>query len=93
MKVPELRIYSTQTCPYCKMEKEFLKDKSIKFDNHFVDEDTEQAEKMVKMTNQMGVPVTTLEYEDGTKNCFIGFRQDLLEKAITGEKVGEPCVN
>lgn len=92
MKMPKVTIFSTKTCPYCKMEKEYLKDKKIDFTNHFVDTDTEKAEEMVKITNQMGVPVTVLEYEDGDKNCFIGFRQDLLDKMVAGEKVGEPCV-
>lgn len=93
MKVPSVTIYSTETCPYCKMEKEYLKEKKIKYTNYFVDTDTKKAEEMVKLTNQMGVPVTVLEYEDGTKNCFLGFRRDLLDKMIAGEKVGEPCTS
>ena len=93
MKMPLITIYSTKTCPYCKMEKEYLNKKNIKYTNYYVDTDTEKAEEMVAITNQMGVPVTVLKYEDGAKNCFIGFRQDLLDKMITGEKVGKPCTS
>ncbi|MEX1052150.1 MAG: glutaredoxin family protein [Patescibacteria group bacterium] len=91
MATPKITIFSTATCPFCKMEKAFLKEKGVSFEERSVDVDQSSAEEMVKLTNQMGVPVTVLEYDDGSKTCFIGFRQELLEKSLTGVKVGEPC--
>ena len=72
------------------MEKAFLDSKGVTYTNHFVDEDEKAREEVVMMTNQMGVPVTVLEYDDG-KTWFIGFQQAMLEKALNGEKVGTPC--
>lgn len=72
------------------MEKSFLEERGVTYTNHFVDEDEKAREEMIKLTNQLGVPVTVLDYGDG-KTCFIGFQQALVEQALKGEKVGQPC--
>jgi glutaredoxin len=88
---PEIIIHTTHTCPFCKMEKAYLSSKEVPYTEHFVDDDEAAREHMVEMTGQRGVPVTLLEYPDGQKTCFIGYQEDLLERAIKGEKVGDPC--
>lgn len=69
------------------MEKEFLTSKGVAYENRFVDENEAAREEMVKTTNQMGVPVTILDYGDA-KHYLVGFNQPALEKALGGEKVG-----
>jgi len=57
----KVSVYSTTTCPYCVMLKKWLKDKDIEFDDIYVDRDRAAAQRMVKLSGQMGVPFTTIE--------------------------------
>lgn len=76
-----ITIYSTTTCPYCKLEKEYLDSKGIKYDNIFVDQDPKAAEEMVKISGQMGVPFTVIE-KDGQKTTILGFDKDKINQAL-----------
>lgn len=69
----KVSVYSTTTCPYCVMLKKWLKDKDIEFDDIYVDRDRAAAQKMVKLSGQMGVPFTTIEGEDGKLQGVLGF--------------------
>lgn len=69
----KVSVYSTTTCPYCVMLKKWLKDKDIAFDDIYVDRDRAAAQKMVKLSGQMGVPFTTIEGEDGKLQGVLGF--------------------
>jgi len=71
------------------MEKQFLREHQVSYDERYVDEDDAAREQMMAHTHQRGVPVTLLEYSDGQKRAFIGFQQPLLEQALKGEKVGD----
>ena len=75
-------IYSTTTCPYCKMEKEYLDSKGIKYENIFVDHDTESAKKMIEESGQMGVPFTEITKDDGSVVKILGFDRGKLDEAL-----------
>ncbi|WP_246943698.1 glutaredoxin family protein [Bacillus pinisoli] len=49
-------VYTTNTCPYCVMVKNFLHDQGISFEEVNVQENPEAGEQLVKKTGQMGVP-------------------------------------
>jgi glutaredoxin 3 len=51
-------VYSTNTCPYCTMMKNFLSGQGIPFKEVNVQEDPVAARKLVETTGQMGVPQT-----------------------------------
>jgi len=68
-------VYSTPTCPYCKLAKEFLKKNEVEFDDVDVASDQDKAQEMIKKSGQMGVPVIDI---DG--KIIIGFDK----KAIAG---------
>lgn len=78
----KIQIYATTTCPYCKLEKEYLDSKGIKYENIFVDQDAKAAEDMVKISNQMGVPFTVITKEDGTKETILGFDRSRIDVAL-----------
>jgi glutaredoxin 3 len=78
----KIRVYSTTTCPYCKMEKTWLENHDVKFDFVLVDQNRAEAEHMIKSTGQMGVPVTELLYDDKDPEYIIGFDQALLADRI-----------
>ena len=74
-------VYSTETCPYCVMVKEFLKDKGVEFENIDVGKDHDKAEEMVEKSGQMGVPVTDISGE-----IIIGFNKEKIKEVL--EKKG-----
>ncbi|MBU4422042.1 glutaredoxin family protein [Candidatus Parcubacteria bacterium] len=77
----KITIYSTTTCPYCHMLKEWLNEKNIEYKNIMVDEDQKGAEEMVKKSGQMGVPVTIIE-KGGKENIVIGFDKEKLSELL-----------
>lgn len=78
----KVTIYKTTTCPYCKMEVEYLTSKGVRFEEIYVDKDAKAAEEMVKISNQMGVPFTVIEKDDGGKETILGFDKDKISKAL-----------
>ena len=76
-KSSEVIVYSTPSCPYCKMAKEFLAQKKVPFKEIDVSEDQDAAFAMIKKSGQMGVPVI----EIGNK-IIVGFDKEAIAKAI-----------
>ena len=76
-----VKVYSTTTCPYCAMEKMYLKEKKITFEDILVDRDQAQAMEMVKKTGQMGVPVTVVK-KDNKEEIVVGFDVPRLNKVL-----------
>ena len=59
----KVKVYSTPTCPYCKMVKEFLKEINIPFEDIDVSSDRSAADEMIAKSGQMGVPVIDIDGE------------------------------
>lgn len=81
-KVKNITIYSTHTCVYCNAEKQFLKQHDIPYTEIFVDEDEQQAQKMIQLSGQMGVPFTVITKEDDKEEHILGFDQSRLSAAL-----------
>jgi glutaredoxin len=82
LKPVGVKLYSTTTCPYCKMEASWLTDKKVKFEEVKVDLDQTEAEEMVRKTGQMGVPVTAIKYEGGEEEFIVGFDKSKLTQVL-----------
>jgi glutaredoxin 3 len=54
-------VYTTNTCPYCVMLKNFLTDQGIPFTEVNVQQNPVEASKLVETTGQMGVPQTNID--------------------------------
>jgi len=50
-------IYSTPTCHFCHMAKEFFKQHNIAFADYDVVSDVEKRKEMMQRSGQLGVPV------------------------------------
>jgi glutaredoxin 3 len=50
-------IYSTTTCHFCQMSKEFFKANGINYTEFNVSTDLEKRQEMIEKSGQMGVPV------------------------------------
>lgn len=56
----QVTVYSTNTCPYCDMMKNFLQQNQINYTEVNVQQDQAAAQKLVETTGQMGVPQTNI---------------------------------
>lgn len=78
----KVTVYSTTTCPYCVMLKNWLSSKSVEFTNYNVDKNPIAAQHMVNLSGQMGVPFSTVEYDDGKVEKILGFDRDRFEAVL-----------
>lgn len=72
-----VKIYTTPSCIYCRMAKEFFKKNSIDYQEYNVAEDIKAREEMIKKSQQMGVPVITVGEE-----VIVGFDRSALARAL-----------
>jgi glutaredoxin 3 len=72
-----IKVYTTNTCPWCVKVKNYLKSENIDFEELNVQDDMEAREEMVKKSNQMGVPVL-----DINNNIIIGFDKSAILAAL-----------
>ncbi len=72
-----VKVYSTNTCPWCVRVKEFLKEHNVEFDDLNVQEDQNAFKEMVEKTGQRGVPVVDI---DG--KIIIGFNEEAIRKLL-----------
>ena len=56
-------IYSTPTCVYCKMVKDFLTKNNVGYEEHNVGADLKAREEMAAKTHQLRVPAVDIEGE------------------------------
>ena len=77
MQKHEITVYSTPTCQYCKLTKEYLNSKNITFKNMDVTANQEAAAEMIQKSGQMGVPVIDI---DG--KIIIGFDKKKINKVL-----------
>ena len=72
-----IKVYTTNTCPWCVKVKNYLKSENIDFEELNVQDDMIAREEMVKKSNQMGVPVLEIN-----NNIIIGFDKPAILKAL-----------
>lgn len=78
----KVKIYTTTTCPYCKMEKDYLDSKGVKYENVFVDNDPNAAGEMLEKSGQMGVPFTVVQKEGRAEEKILGFDKERLNEIL-----------
>ena len=52
----DVRVYSTQMCPYCVMAKRLLQGKGVRFEEIRVDQDQARREEMMRISGRRTVP-------------------------------------
>ena len=70
-------IYSTPSCHFCHMAKEFFKANDVAYTEYNVAGDMERRKEMIEKSGQMGVPVIIIGDE-----LVIGFDQAELTKLL-----------
>jgi len=72
-----VQIYTTPTCAYCRMSKEYFKKNNIEYTEHDVMVDADKRQEMIERTGQMGVPVIDIDGQ-----IIIGFDRGKIDKAL-----------
>ncbi len=73
-----VEIYTTPTCHFCHMAKEYFAEKGIAFTEYDVMSDIAKRQEMVEKTGQMGVPVILID----KKEIVIGFDQTTIASLL-----------
>ena len=79
----KVTIYSTTTCPYCKLLKTYLKEKNISFTEKVIDTDDAAREEMEKISGGfLGVPYSVIVKDDGTEVKVVGFDKGKFNETL-----------
>ena len=72
-----IKIYTTPTCVYCRMAKDFFKNNNINYEEFNVAEDLKAREEMAAKSHQLGVPVIDIDGQ-----IVVGFDKGMLTKIL-----------
>ena len=73
----DVKIYTTPTCHFCKMTKEFFKENSVKYEEINVAGNPDKAKEMIEKSGQMGVPVIIIDDE-----VIVGFDEPRIASTL-----------
>lgn len=73
----KVTIYSTPTCGFCKMTKQYLNSRNIPYEDIDVTKNHEAGHEMIHKSGQTGVPVIDIDGQ-----IVVGFDQRRLEQLL-----------
>ncbi|MEW6240323.1 MAG: glutaredoxin domain-containing protein [Chloroflexota bacterium] len=74
---PKVIVFSTPTCTYCNMAKQYFRQKNVRFTDVDVSRDMSAARDMVRRSGQAGVPVIDI----GGK-IVVGFNRPKIDQLL-----------
>jgi glutaredoxin-like YruB-family protein len=75
---PRVIVFSTPTCSFCNMAKQYFRQKGVKFKDVDVSRDPVAARDMVRRSRQQGVPVI-----DIGGRIVVGFDRPKIDKYLS----------
>lgn len=75
--MPKVTMYTTPTCTYCIMAKDWLKENNIEYQEFDISVDPEKRKELVDKSGQMAVPV----FEIG-EEMIVGFDKNKLSELL-----------
>lgn len=75
--MPEVKIYSTTACPYCKLAKQFFDENKISYIDIDVSLNQMAAQEMIQKSGQLGVPVIEINGQ-----IVIGFDKAKIKQLL-----------
>ena len=78
----KITIYSTATCVYCHMLKNYLDSKNISYDEKRADSDQALAQELYDKSHQLGVPFTIINTDDGREVPILGFDKPKFDQVL-----------
>ncbi|MDP3962530.1 MAG: glutaredoxin family protein [bacterium] len=73
----QVTIYSTPTCHFCMLVKDYMKANNIPYTEHDVASDLEKRKEMIDKSGQMGVPVMDIEGK-----IIVGFDENEFAEVV-----------
>ncbi len=73
----KVKVFSTQSCPWCTRVKDFLKENKVEFEDINVGSDRKAAMEMVSMSGQQGVPQIQID-----NTIIVGFNEPAIRKEL-----------
>lgn len=73
----QVTIYSTPTCHFCHLAKDYFNEHSVSYTEHDVASDLDKRKEMIDLTGQMGVPVIRIE-----DDIVVGFDEAKLAELL-----------
>ena len=73
----KVKIYSTPTCGYCNVAKDFFDENNIKYEEFDVSVDEQKRKELIEISGQMGVPVIAIG-----EDIVIGFDQAKISELL-----------
>ena len=81
MSDTKIKVYSTPTCGYCKLAKQYFDEKNVEYEDIDVSSDEKAQEEMISKSKQMGVPVIIINKDD-KENVIIGFDKNKINELL-----------
>jgi len=75
-----VQIYSTPTCHFCHMAKDYFKENNIEYTEYDVAADAEKRAEMMEKTGQMGVPVIIIG-----EDVLVGFQEAKIKELLAAD--------
>lgn len=72
----KVQVYTSNTCPYCTMAKDYLSEKGVEFEEKNVQVDAEARDELISK-GYTGVPVLVIGEEE-----IVGFDQARIDAAL-----------
>lgn len=74
----KVQIYTSPTCHYCHMAKDFFANNNVSYEEFDVMSDVSKRQEMIEKSGQMGVPVIIV----GDDELMIGFDEGHLKSLL-----------
>jgi glutaredoxin 3 len=74
----KVQIYTSPTCHYCHLAKDFFTGNAVPFEEFDVMADVEKRQEMIEKSGQMGVPVIVVDDTD----VIVGFDEKHLKSLL-----------
>ncbi len=74
----KVTVYSTPTCHFCNMAKEYFNANGVAYESFDVSVDQEKRREMMDISGQLGVPVITID-----NDVIIGFNKPKLAELLS----------
>jgi glutaredoxin 3 len=73
----KIQIYTTPSCHYCDLAKDYFKSKGLSYEEYNVVTDVEKRNEMIKKTGMTSVPVIVIN-----DKTIMGFNKNQIEGAL-----------
>lgn len=75
----KITVYTSESCPYCTMVMEYLKERKVPFTEINLNKQPDKIDYLLEVTGQFGVPQTEIDGE-----WILGFDPEALSELLDG---------